>query len=79
MLQPNLGKSDSVSMSESLDRVVEYARSFSDGISLDDRTSLADPLATDVNAFKNTYSKYSLVPPNKQLEYSKKNILSVQG
>ena len=42
---PNLGKSDSVSMSESLARVVDYARSFSDAISLDDRTSVSDPLA----------------------------------
>ena len=53
VLTPNLGKSDSVSMSESLDRVVQYARSFSDAVSLDDRTSVSDPLATDVDAFKN--------------------------
>ena len=59
VLTPNLGKSDSVSMSESLERVVQYARSFSDAVSLDDRTSLADPLATDVNAFKNNIATMS--------------------
>ena len=40
-------------MSETLSRVVQYARSFSDTVSLDDRTSLADPLATDVASDKN--------------------------
>lgn len=48
VLEPNLGKTDSVSMSEVLSRVVTFERSFADTISLDDRTSLDDPLATDV-------------------------------
>ena len=61
VLQPNLAKSDSVSMSESLERVVEYARSFSDAISLDDRTSVSDPLATDIDAFKNNIATMSEV------------------
>ena len=51
-LEPNLSKTDSVSMSEVFSRVVTFERSFSDAISLDDRTSLSDPLATDVAADK---------------------------
>jgi hypothetical protein len=51
-LEPSLAKSDSVSMSQVFSRVVTFVRSFSDTISLDDRTSLADPLATDVETDK---------------------------
>lgn len=51
-LELSLAKTDSVSMSEVLSRVVTFERSFSDAISLDDRTSIADPLATDVESDK---------------------------
>ena len=52
VLNPNLGKTDSVSFSDVFTRVVTFERSFADAISLDDRTSLADPLATDVSGNK---------------------------
>jgi len=52
VLEPNLGKTDSVSMSEVFSRVVTFERAFADTISLDDRTSLSDPLATDVSGNK---------------------------
>ena len=52
VLEPNLGKADSVSMAEVFSKVVSFQRSFNDTISLDDRTSLADPLATDVSGSK---------------------------
>jgi len=48
VLEPNLGITDSVSASDVFARVVTFERSFADTISLDDRTSLSDPLATDV-------------------------------
>jgi len=51
-LEPSLAKSDSVSMSQVFSKVVTFVRSFNDTISLDDRTSLADPLATDVETDK---------------------------
>ena len=51
-LNPNLGKTDSVSTSDVFSRVVAFQRSFNDAISLDDRTSVEDDLATDVAANK---------------------------
>lgn len=52
VLEPNLGKTDSVSMSQVFSRVVTFERVFADTISLDDKTSVEDDLATDVAADK---------------------------
>ena len=52
VLEPNLGKTDSVSMDQVFSRVVTFARSFSDAVSLDDIASVNDPLQTDVEANK---------------------------
>ena len=52
VLEPNLGKTDSVSMSQVFSRVVTFERAFADTISLDDKTSVEDDLATDVAADK---------------------------
>ena len=52
LLAPSLGKTDTVTISESFSRVVNFARSFTDAVSLDDLASLSDPLQTDVDSNK---------------------------
>tara|TARA_R100001460_G_scaffold7255_8_gene18668 strand:+ start:3296 stop:4291 length:996 start_codon:yes stop_codon:yes gene_type:complete len=52
LLAPTLGKTDTVTVSESFSRVVTFARSFTDAVSLDDLASLSDPLQTDVDSNK---------------------------
>ena len=48
-----LGKTDTVTMTENLSRVAQFIRTFTDGVAMDDTASVDDELQTDIALVKN--------------------------